>query len=222
MAGNPFAFGMLRRREVAVPTWRGWLLLVLLTAAAFRGFLAWVHPFLAINAPIGGEALVVEGWIPDYALRQALAEFRARGYPRLIVTGGPLPGGSAFSRYGDYARLGSAALQAFGLPADSIAEAPSPRVRKDRTFAEGLALAAWMGESGSRYRSIDLFSYSAHARRSRLLYGMALGGGVRVGVFSAPSREYDAGRWWASSAGFREVTDEGIAYLYAKLAFRGR
>lgn len=221
MSGPPFAFSLLRRRELILPTWRGWLLCALLLTAAARGFLAWVQPFLAVEAPIGGEVLVVEGWIPDYALRQALDEFRARHYARLLTTGGPVPMGMAFSYYGDYATLAAATLQAYGLPSDSIAKAPSRDVRKDRTYTEGLAVAAWMRTEGRPYRSLDLFSFSTHARRSRLVYRLALGKEVRVGVFAAPDREYDPHRWWASSNGVRRVTDECIAYLYAKLVFRG-
>jgi hypothetical protein len=220
MAGTPIAFGFLRRREAVLPTWRGWLLLALLLLAAARGFLSWVHPFLAVDAPIGGEVLVVEGWIPDYALREALREFRARGYPRLIATGGPVPQGMAYSYHGNYARLAAAALREFGLSPDSIVEVPAAAVRKDRTFAEGVAVAAWMRREGRPAASLDLFSFSTHARRSRLLYALALGAGTRVGVFAPRDREYDAARWWASSNGFRRVTDEWIAYLYAKLAFR--
>lgn len=221
MAGPSFAFSLLRRREAVLPTWRGWLLLALALAAFARGFLSWVHPFLAVNAPIGGEALVVEGWIPDYALRQALAEFRARHYRLLIATGGPVPQGMAFSYHGNYARLAAATLEAFGLPADSILEAPSPEVRKDRTYAEGLAVAACLRQEGRAYRSLDLFSFSTHARRSRLLYREALGKDARIGVFAARDREYDPGSWWTSSNGVRRVTDEWIAYLYARFLFRG-
>jgi hypothetical protein len=220
MAGPPFALGFLRRREVVFPTWRGWLVLALLLMAGGRGFLAWVQPFLAVSAPVGGEALVVEGWIPDYALREALRVFRAGGYPILIATGGPVPEGSALAFHGNYARLAAATLREFGLPADSIIEAPAPAVRKDRTYAEGKALAAWMREEGRVLGSLDLFSFSTHARRSRLLYRLALGPGTRVGVFAARDRDYDPERWWASSSGFRQVTDEWIAYLYAKSAFR--
>lgn len=221
MARPPFAFSLLRRREVVLPTWRGWLALAVLLAAGARGFLAWVHPFLAVTEPVGGEVLAVEGWVPDYALRQALAEFRARHYARLVTTGGPVPAGMAFSYQGNYARLASATLQSFGLPPDSIAEAPSPEVRKDRTYAEGLAVADWIRTAGVPCRSLDLFSFSTHARRSRLLYRLALGKDVRVGVFAARDQDYDPDRWWTSSEGFRRVTDEWIAYLYATLVFRG-
>jgi hypothetical protein len=221
MPGPGLAFGLLRRREVVLPTWRGWLALLLLAALLVRAFLSWVQPFLAQQAPVGGQVLVVEGWIPDYALRQALAEFRARRYSLLVTTGGPLPEGMAFSYQGSYARLASATLRSFGLPADSIAEVPSPPVGKDRTYAEGLALAAWMRARGVRYEAIDLWSFSTHARRSRMLYALALGDGTRVGVFAPRDLEYDAKHWWRTSNGVRRVTDEWIAWLYATLIFRG-
>lgn len=220
MAGTPFAFGCLRRREVILPTWRGWTAMALLLSAATWAWLASVHPFLALHAPVGGEALVVEGWIPDYALRDALREFRARGYPILITTGGPIPEGTAISYQGNYAQLAAATLREFGLPADSIIAVPAPWVRKDRTYAEGAALAEWMRGQGRILHSLDVYSFSAHARRSRLLYSLALGPRTRVGVLSGRDRDYDPERWWAASSGFRSVTDEWIAYLYAKFAFR--
>ncbi|MBW8888866.1 MAG: YdcF family protein [Fibrobacteres bacterium] len=220
MPGPPFAISLLRRREMILPTWRGWLVLAILLAAGTRAFLAWVHPFLAVTQPVGGEVLAVEGWIPDYALKQALDEFRARHYSRLITTGGPVPVGMAFSYQGNYARLAAATLQSFGLSRDSIVVIPSPQVRKDRTFAEGVAVAGWMKKAGCDCRSLDLFSFSTHARRSRLLYRLALGKGVRVGVFAPRDVDYDPDRWWTSSDGVRRVTDEWLAYLYAALIFR--
>ena len=220
MPRPPIAFGLLRRRELILPTWSGWLVLALLSAAGARVFLAWVQPFLAVEAPLGGDVLVVEGWIPDYALREALREFRAHAYSRLITTGGPVPEGMAFSYQGDYARLAAASLVEFGLSPDSIVAAPSSAVRKDRTYAEGKAVAAWMQREGRVCRTLDLFSFSTHARRSRLLYQLALGPATRVGVFAPRALDYDPRRWWVSSSGVRQVTDEWFAYLYAKIAFR--
>jgi len=36
------------------------------------------------------SVLVIEGWIPDYALKEAVQEFNTHNYQRLITTGGPL------------------------------------------------------------------------------------------------------------------------------------
>lgn len=220
MAEKAFALGLLRRRQVAVPTWKGLLLLILIVAGLCRAFLACAHPFLAVTAPVGGEILAVEGWIPEYALRKALYAFRARPYRMLVTTGGPLPPGMAYSYHGTYAHLAAAGLREMGLPADSLAEAPSPDVMKDRTYAEGLALKEWMRANGRTDAAVDVFSFSTHARRSRLLYGMALGPEARVGVYAPRDEQYDGAHWWRSSNGVRRVTDECIAWLYAKLLFR--
>jgi hypothetical protein len=40
-----------------------------------------------------------------------------------------------------------------------------------------------------------------------------------VGVISVVDRRFDPNKWWRSSAGFRIVTGEAIAYFYTKIFF---
>jgi hypothetical protein len=215
-------FGLFRRREMVVPSLRGLCVAALMLAAGAFAFLRGVQPFLAPTRPVGGDILVVEGWIPDYAMREALTVFRSRPYALLVATGGPLPQGTAYASYGSHARLAANVLEGFGLPADSIAVVPSPEVARDRTYQEGLSLREWLKGEGSAHKvkSVDVFSFSAHARRSRLLYAMALGPEVEVGVYAPRDLGYDPERWWKSSNGVRKVCDEIIAYAYAKVFFR--
>ncbi len=219
MAKDAFAFGLLRRKEVTIPSLRGWAVLLLLFVAGGLGFLKGIHPFLSPNHPIGGEILVVEGWIPDYCLREALQTFRGRGYKLLVTTGGPLPAGMPYSFLGSHAELAAKTLREMGLGADSVLAVPSIDAIKDRTYMEGVALKDWMQASGHACPSLDLFTFSAHARRSRLLYRNALGPGTEVGVYSARDRGYDPAVWWRSSNGVRRISDETIAYLYAVIFF---
>ena len=58
-----------------------------------------------------------------------------------------------------------------------------------------------------------------HARRSRLLFEKAFGRDTRVGIIALEDRDYDPAHWWKSSQGVRTVTDELIAYGYARLLF---
>jgi hypothetical protein len=227
MAGEPFCFGLLRKREVVVPSRRGLAVLaagfIALLGAATAGFRG-AHAFLAVNRPIGGEALVVEGWIPDYAMREALAVFRSHPYALLITTGGPLPQGTAYASFGTHAQLAAATFQSFGLAADSLAAVPSPDVGRDRTFQEAVSLKEWLAARPAPFRSprsLDVVSFSAHARRTRLLYAMALGPEVEVGVLAPKNIGYDPDTWWRTSNGVRSVLDELIAYVYAKVVFRG-
>jgi hypothetical protein len=217
---DSFGFGMLRKREVVLPSLRGLLILLSAASAAAVFLAARVQPFLAVNHPIGGEVLVMEGWIPDYAMREALQVFRSHPYKLLITTGGPLPEGMVFSSYGTHAQFAAVALAGMGLPADSLAAVPSPDVGRDRTYQEGVSLREWMRANGKHFARVDVVSFSAHARRSRLLYRMALGKATEVGVYAPRDAGYDPAGWWKTSDGFRRVTDEVIAYLYAKIWFR--
>jgi hypothetical protein len=51
------------------------------------------------------------------------------------------------------------------------------------------------------------------------LYQRAFGEKIKVGIICSPDKGYDAKKWWLSSKGFRAVTDEIIAYAYAKFIF---
>ena len=210
---------MLRRRSCLLPTWRGWLVLLLAAAAGLTLVLRSLHPFLALNNPIPDGLLVVEGWLPDYALRIAADEFKEGPYSVVYVTGGTLEYGSYLSAYKTYAQLGAATLIKLGLNSNVVQAVPAPRVRKDRTYFAALSLKRWLLAHNIKPERIHLISDGPHARRSRLLYQKAMGPEVVIGVSSIPSNEYDERHWWRYSAGVRSVIGEGLAYLYARFLF---
>ena len=179
-----------------------------------------LHPFLAVNAPVRGGVLVVEGWAPDWAMEEAAAEFRQHHYDMLFVTGIPIERGVHLCEYKTYAELGAATLLKLGLGTNVVQAVPTPGVRVDRTYASAAALKRWLREHGMAATRLNLITSGVHARRSRLLYQKAFGKGVEVGVMAAPVKEYDAGGWWRSSAGFRLVIGETLAYGYARVLFR--
>ena len=82
------------RRELLVPTWRGWLALLLVIGASLGFLLRHAHSFLAVSEPLPGGALVVEGWADDSVLEAAMAEFHRGPYEKLYVTGGPIEAGA--------------------------------------------------------------------------------------------------------------------------------
>ena len=211
--------GLVRRRECLLPTWRGWLLLLLVGLLLATVTVRRVQPFLAVTDPIDGGALVVEGWAPDYALVAAIDEFRRHHYTRLYVVGVPLERGAPLSEYKTYAELGAATLLKLGLDRDSVQAISMPAVRQDRTYASALALKHWLQEHNAMPTGLNLISMGPHARRSRLLFEKAFGGDSRVGIIALEDRDYDPAHWWKSSQGVRTVTDELIAYGYARLLF---
>ncbi len=220
MKFEPFCWGLLRRRERIGLTWRGRLLfliaLVAVAVAAIRG----AYPFLAVNQPTGGGPLAVEGWLPDSGLQTAADEFRKDRHDTIYVTGGPLDRGSFLIKYETFAQLGAATLLQFGFSNEVVQAVPAPAVIKDRTYASAMALRKWLQEHGRQASCLEVVSAGAHARRTRLLYEEAMGPGVKVGIIAVEPQDYNPKRWWASSAGFREVTSEMIAYLYARWFFR--
>ena len=61
---------------------------MLLAVALMFGLVVWrVHPFLAVTDRVDSQLLVVEGWIPNYALEESLSEFKAKPYGLIYTVG---------------------------------------------------------------------------------------------------------------------------------------
>ena len=165
---------------------------------------------------------MVEGWAPDYALQAALAEARQYSYEKVFVTGGPIEWGAPLSQYKTYAELGTATLVALGISTNLVQAVPAPRVQQDRTYSCAVALKKWTNEHGIQLTRVNVLTVGPHARRSRLLFQKAFGKDLPIGVIAIPEPKYDMDHWWRSSNGFRAVTDEAIAYMYARLLFHPR
>ncbi len=211
--------GLFRRKECLVLTGRGWLVLIVLAAAIVCFAARSAYGFLAVSDPMPGGALVVEGWLPDYALSAAMSEFTAHKYTMLYVTGGPLTEGAPLSEYKTCAQLGAATLIKLGMSTNEVRAVPSCEVRRDRTYSCALALRDYLQRNGGVPASCTLFSLGAHSRRSRLLFQKAFGTDVHIGIINTEDHDYDCRRWWRSSAGFRTVTGEILAFVYARFFF---
>lgn len=176
-------------------------------------------PFLSTDRPLHEGILVVEGWLPDYALEEAKRTFETHQYRLLVVTGVPIDQGYHVSDQKDYAQLAASTLRELGVKEESIVPVSCPEVRRDRTYATARQVKAWLDPQSSN-ESIDVFTLGVHARRTWLLYRLALGDGRPIGVISGSDRRYDEQGWWRSSSGFRTVTGEVLAFGYAKFLFQ--
>ena len=215
-----FFLGLLHRRECVLPTWRGWILLLGVAAAAVATVMLGVCSFLAVNDPVPGGILVIEGWSPECVHQEALAEWKRNHYDKLYVTGGPIDGRSPLGDFKTCADLGVAILLRLGADQSIIQPVPSPLVVKDRSYADATALRKWLRERGPVPDKINLISLGPHSRRSRLLFQEAFAGQARVGIISIEEPGFDHHRWWVSSGGVRAIVGESIAYLYARFIFR--
>jgi hypothetical protein len=216
--------GLARRRHLWLPTWRGWLLLLMLIALAGYVALHRIHPFLAPDLPVASDILVVEGWVPDYALKRGLDLSVEQKSRYLLLAGGtvksevnPEPGDT-------YANMAMKRLKRIGGDLPHVHPVPSPELtaepERDRTYASALAVKKWLTDQGVSVSSINVLTMGTHARRSRLLFQEAFGPEVAIGVIAVQDREYDPGLWWRYSEGVKEVLSEGAAYLYARFLFQ--
>lgn len=207
----------IQRQEVWLPTIWGWLVIALSLVILLTLGISNLPPFLAVTQPINAEVLVVEGWVPDDALKQAVIEFNRGSYRQVITTGIPLERGFYLAEYQSYANLAAASLKKLGLEPEKVVSVPCPEVDKDRTYASAVALRQWLSEVNLPLKSINLFTLDVHARRSWLLFQKALASEIQVGVIAASPVDYDPKHWWRYSTGVRKVMSEFIGYVYARL-----
>ena len=216
---------LFRRRQVWLPTIWGALLLlgcaaaaaVVLGLSAYR-FLA---PEVLARGPAGSGArtLVVEGWLDPDELRQAVAAVRRGHYERVLTTGGPIDPQIDVGGWKNFALRAAAYLRADGLTDIPVIAVPAPASAQERSFLSAVMVREWAKRAGATLDAIDLYSAGVHARRSWLVYRMALGGSVEVGVLAARPTGYDAQRWWASSAGAKSTIGEALALAWTKCCF---
>jgi hypothetical protein len=209
--------GLLRRRQCIVPTWRGWLALLLVIGVTGTIMVRGLYGFLAINEPLPGGTLVIEGWSPDYVMEGAVDEYRKGHYERICLTGGPFEFGNPMREHKTYAEYAMAMCLKLGVPAEALHAIPAPPVERDRSYASALVLRQWLRDHGAADAKINIVGNGAHSRRTRLVYEKALG--VRIGISNIEEVNFDPKRWWASSSGVRSVLDELIAYAYARFVF---
>ena len=188
----------------------GFALVVL--AGAF--FWAWLgaYPFLARQAPVASEVLVVEGWLVDDLLAQAAAWGESNGVKKIYTTGGPLVTGSYLTEWKTYAEMTKARLEKLGYAEKfELAAVPAEKVRRGRTRESARALRA---ELKMERGTFNLASEGPHMRRSWRAFRDEFGDGVEVGSVALTPLAYDGSDWWSCSEGVRAVVGEAIAYGY--------
>lgn len=209
-----------RRREMWLPTIWGWSAILLGFGLSSLLVVRNLHPFLAPTDPAGARFLVVEGWMGPDELEQAADIFRSGGYEHAFTTGGPIPAG--FEKLGrdSFAELARDFLLRRGLPEDAVTAVPTPASAQDRSFLSAVILRDWAARKGIRLEALDLVSSGVHSRRSRMLYRIAFGPDVRIGILAARSGAYNPAAWWKTSVGAKTVLSETISLIWTGLFFR--
>ena len=217
---------LFRRRHVWLPTLWGLLLVLVAFAAVAVALIANAPTYLAVTEPArgangnGARVLIVEGWMDDRELDQAVGVFRSGHYERIVTTGGPIENWVGVPvPWKDYAERGARYLAAHGLADATIDAVPAPASAQDRTFLSAVVVRDWAARERVRLDSVDLLSVGVHARRSRMMFRAAFGPGAEVGVIAAQPALHDPQRWWKTSVGAKVVLGESISLAWTACCF---
>lgn len=163
----------------------------------------WVGQFLVINqAPAASDAIIVLGGEMPERVETAVALYRAGYAPRLIMSGGN-PGGGATQ-----ASVMAHAAEQMGVPSRVIRlDTHSFSTLQNAQDTRAIMVAG-------HWSSAIVVSSDYHMRRVRLLFhAIYRGTHIKLTYVAAPSRVFNAQRWWANSASIRLTLSE-----YAEMA----
>jgi hypothetical protein len=215
---------LIRRRQVWLPTWQGTLLLLAIVAALCAAVVPRLASYLAVDEPAAGRdgqgarTLVVEGWLDAAALDEAVALTKQRRYERIVASGGPIESWPEGLSWPSYAERAADYLRRHG--AGEVVAVPAPASARDRSFLSAVVVRDWLRRHEGAGDAVDVFSGGVHARRSRLVYRLAFGPAVEIGIFAARPRDYPLERWWTTSEGAKAVLGEIVGLAWTRCCFR--
>lgn len=201
------------------PSWLGWLIILFLVVGLFVRFFTGLYPFLSPEKEPQKGLMVVEGWIHDFALDEAIMKFKQGGYSAIVCTGVPIETGSYIQQFKSYPEMTADRLKKMGIPPEKIIVAIADDGKRDRTYASAVALREAFMAYNIDETNLHLITTGPHGRRSRMLFKKALGKEYTIGVSSLEPASYEADKWYTCSEGVRSVMSEFFAYVYAKFFF---
>lgn len=174
----------------------------------------YLHDFLTPNQPLSTNVLIVEGWVPDRVVKQVAQVIDAGDYQHVLISGLPLHQGAFLTQYRTHAEVTADSLVALGVDRDRIVVINCTHTNHYRTHAAALVIREWIEQHGWQLDRVNLCTVGAHTRRSWLIYQHVFAPQTATGVITVADPFYDPDTWWQSSAGFRVVISETIAYAY--------
>jgi len=205
-----------RQRTIRVPTWRFWLVSMLLMGGLGLWVLLHLHNWLCPIRPVpDAKYVAIEGWCPDRVVWAAVQWSKAHDTSRIFTTGIPIERGMFSERDINYADICAHNAVLMGADRAKLRPAPAPVVRRERTraMAAGLDTALRAEDVPLAERKINVFTLGAHAWRTQHLMAETLGPTWQVGIISVPNTAYAAPDWWKSSEGAKSVITELVAIV---------
>ena len=209
---------LFRRRQIILPTLLGFTVIILLITSISLFILKNMASFLAHNAPVNGQYLVVEGWLGEHALLEALTLYKTGHYQFLITTGGP-DNRQINAEYKSFAEKAATFIRDQGFDETKLIVIPTPASAQERTFLSAVMVRNWLAKNKITHLELDVFSGDVHARRTHKLYKMAFGDDAKVGIFAAQANGFELQHWWRTSEGAKSVLTESAGLLWVTCCF---
>lgn len=204
---------LLKKKECYRLTWFSLFIIALTIFFLFRFFRERIYDYLSPNEPIASKVLVIEGWLDDFALKEAYALFLENDYELMITTGGPLEIGYLATHFITSADLAKATLVQLGMDSTKLIAVPRKHALKKRTFESAIALKNWIDTNNPEMKSFNLVSLGTHSKRSWFLFQKALPD-KEIGIIALRDQRFDPEEWWKTSKGSRTVITEALGYFY--------
>jgi hypothetical protein len=207
-----------KQRVIWLP--KVWLIIVMLLIVVTMMFFVFKNSalYLASNEPTHSQYLVVEGWQSEQSLLQALKTFREGNYQYLITTGGP-DNRIINPKYKSFAEESATFLLAQGIAPQKIFSVSAPASAQNRTFLSAVMVREWFDLQNKMLDSLDVFTEGVHARRTRVLYQLAFGDKVEIGVYASSPENYNLDTWWQTSSGAKSVITEVVGMIWVTCCF---
>ncbi len=182
-------------------------ILVSLVCAFF--LLSWLHSFLAINRPVATDIMLVEGWISEKAVRNAVHVFYKNNYHKIISIGIKFDNDNVGEK-------GKHLLMKHGIPENSIVVLSPELIKKQsKTVIAAKALKDWIESQPRKIKAINICTEGVHAKKSFIIFKNILEPATHVGIVSLPPSDYNPHIWWLSPLGWKWVVYDFIKYLRA-------
>ena len=209
---------LFKRRQVLMPTLFGFVVIVLVMATLSLAILKNMALFLAYTAPVQGQYLVVEGWIGEPALLEALTIYKTGKYQFLVTTGGP-DNRHIDALHKTFAEQSAAFIRDQGFDDTKLIVIATPASAQNRTFLSAVMVRDWLTENVATTSDLDVFSGDVHARRTHKLYKMAFADNTKIGIIAAQANGFDLQYWWRTSEGAKSVLAELIGLIWITCCF---
>ena len=201
------------------PTVWAYLALLLIIMIAGYYWFTHVYRFLTIKEEVPAKTMVIEGWVRDYVLDEAMQYYKSHHFENMIVTGIPVTFRRLYANYDNTAELAEAYLKGHGFE-DTIYKAVVPSgVIIDRTFNTAIATKLLFEQNPGWEKNLLIYSEGVHARRTKRMFDLVFDKNYRLGIIAAKEKVFDEAHFWRTSKGFRTVSNEFVAWIWTRLFF---